>query len=554
MGIVRPIVKTVGGVPKRVRDLNRLREVAQILVKHGFGALVAGVDIPGFAPTTVEGAISTPQRAVAAVQALGPTFVKLGQVLSTRPDLLPEEYITALQTLQDDVLPLSMQEMEHQLARELGSNWRDDFAAFSEQPIATASIAQVHGATLHDGKDVVLKIQRPGIERIIRSDLSILHVLVTGLVNEFPELNSVDVTGTLAEFERSLIAELDFTEEAKNMVRVKENFGDDPKVKVPEVFDDLTTSRVLCMERLYGVRIRDAREHGHDMAIIGERFLSCAYDMLFVHGLFHGDLHPGNVLILPGDVIGLLDFGMVGRLTHEMRNDIIFIIFALQRGDHRSLARLFYEIAIKTKRVDYRAVERDTVAMLEKHWSSQSMKDLQIGPYVMDLAKKATEHGARVPSNYTMFFKALVTTEGLAKSLIPEVDPIESAEPYIRRLIGERIEPKRLQADLMYTALTMNSVLKRLPVSIAQLLEDLDAQRLRFEVVQVPDSSLLHHREQLVNRVLFVLSGLSCFGAALWALDQPLLYIGRWPLGSLLLSLAALGFASLALARGLLRK
>lgn len=541
MGIVRPIVKTVGDLPRRVRDLGRLREVAQVLVKHGFGLLVGGIELPGFPKTDARVLESNPERVVSAIQELGPTYVKLGQVLSTRPDILAPEYIEALQQLQDDVRPIPTAAVHVELARELGEDWRTRVATFDEAPLATASIGQVHTGTLHDGTEVVFKVRRPGAERTVRADLAILQFLARRLVAEFPEASSVDVDGVIGEFSRSILAEMDFREEAKNQRRIARNFGDDPRVRIPKVFPELSTAGVLCMERLRGVKIREARAAGHDMGVVGDRYLSVAYDMLFVHGFFHGDLHPGNVLVLPGDVIGLLDFGMMGRLTPQMRSDVVFIMFAIQRGDWQTIARLFYDIAIKTQRVDYRALERETVEFFERVWAGNSMKDLQLGPYIVELARKAGELGARVPPDYTMFFKALVTSEGLAKSLIPEVDPLEAATPYFERMIRERFDVGRLQGDALYHALTIGGVVQRLPISIAQFLDDLDAQRVRFDVRQIADPDEMDRADRRQNRLVL---GAATIGFALCgtlALGTPEAWWSGWPVVTAAFYLLALG-------------
>ncbi len=554
MGIVRPIVQTVGGVPRRVRDLGRLREVAQILVRHGYGLLVAGVQIPGLPKRSeAEPLISTPERLVMALSELGPTFVKLGQVLSTRPDIMPPDYVRALQRLQDQVTSVPLRVVEQALADALGPDWRQGVEHFDPQPLATASIAQVHAARLQDGSDVVFKIQRPGIGRVIRSDLNILQFLVARMLAELPELDSLDLPGVLAEFETSMLAELDFHEEAANMERVAANLADNPDVRVPSVVAGLSCGTVLCMERLHGTRIREARAAGHDMALVGERYLKVAYDMLFLHGFFHGDLHPGNVMVLDDGRVGLLDFGMMGRLTTEMRNDIILIIFALQRGDYRSLTRLFFDIAVKTRRVDYAQVERDVMELMERHWSGRTLSDIQMGPFVVDLAREAAKHGARIPQAYTMFFKALVTTEGLAKTLLPEVDPIAAAEPYIRRLLAERVDLGKMQGELMYLGLTLGSMLRRLPVSFGQFLDDLDAQRVRMEIKRVtsPEQEALTDRR--VNRALFTLLTVALLALGTWMLTEPLTWFRKLPVGSLVMyGLSAVAFLS-AVRRGLLR-
>ena len=504
MRIVRPVVQTVGGMGSRVRDLGRLNEVTRILVRHGLGVLADGAakrDPP---------LQTTPARVVQAIQELGPTYVKLGQILSTRPDILPDEYVEALAQLQDDVLPIGLDEVEAKLTTELGDDWRDRID-LDDVPLATASIAQVHRGRLRDGREVVLKVQRPGIGRVIRSDLNILHFLARRLLVEYPETKSFDPIAVVEEFERSITAELDFHKEVDNMRRMQVNFEGDPHIRIPFVVDELTTKRVLCMEFLRGVKMRDARGAGCDMKKVADRYLKAAYDMMFVHGLFHGDLHPGNVIVLPDEVLGLIDFGMVGSLSHEMRNNVVSIMFALQRGDYRTIARLMYEIAIKDERVDYRAVERDTVDVMEKHWAAGSgMKDIQMGAYVMDLAAKAAKHGARVPTSYTMFFKAIVTSEGLAKSLLGEVDPIAAIKPYFQRMLLESFSEDRLKQDAFYYMMAMGSLVSRVPVALSQFLDDAEGQRLQLNVKSVVDEAAQRSRDRAFNRGITAAFAVTC--------------------------------------------
>lgn len=526
MRIVRPVVQTVGDLGGRVRDLGRLQEVARVLIRHGLGMLVAGIDLPELGPREEEALKAdfqgTPERLVKAIEALGPTYVKLGQVLSTRPDLLPPDYIAALEALQDDVRPLPFAEIEGQLLRELGEGWPGRVGVLDARPLATASIAQVHRATLPDGREVVFKVQRPGIVKKIEADLNILQFLARRALVEYPEARAFDPLGVLDEFERSISAELDFEEEARNMRRCARLFQDKADiVHVPYVVGELSGRRVLCMEHLPGTKMRAARAAGHDMRRVGERYLEIAYDMLFEHGWFHGDLHPGNVIVMQDEVLGLLDFGMVGRLTEEMRGNVIQTIYALQRGDYRTIARIFYEVAIKEERVDYRALERHTIELMDKYWSGGSIREMQMGPYVVELAARAGRVGARVPSAYTMFFKAIVTSEGLAKTLIDEVDPLSAAEPYIRRFMARQLSQERVKEDLLYTAFALSSLSRRLPGSLAQLLDDVEAQRLLLNV-RDPDAELARAAaDRRLNRAIgaaFTIGAFLCGTLALFAL------------------------------------
>lgn len=498
MGIVGPVVRTVGSLGSTVRDVGRLRQVAGVLTRHGLGLLVAG--LPG---ADAERAYSsTPERAVTAIQELGPTFIKLGQVLSTRPDVIPPAYVDALQTLQDDVSPLGWEEVERVLAEELGADWQGRLGSVDRAPLATASIAQVHRARTREGRAIVLKIQRPGIAPQIRSDLNILQFIVNRAIVEFPDFALFDPKGILSEFERSILAELDFVEEVRHLKRFRRNFADNPLVRFPEPIDALCTRRVLAMEELTGVKIRDARAAGHDMDEVGRRALDAMYTMLFNHGFFHGDLHPGNLLVQEGGVVGVLDCGMVGRLTDDMKDWIAALLFAVYKGDHRTIARLFFDIAIKEGRVDYDAFERDAIEVMERHWSGGNIAEMQIGAFLMDITRGALRHRVRAPPAFTMFFKAILTAEGLAKTVVPEADPIGAAQPHVDRLMKERWGPDRFTEDWTYRAITLSALARRLPVSLSQLLDDVDQQRLQLNVAHVEWKAEARAADRRANRAI----------------------------------------------------
>ena len=480
MKIVRPFVKTVGSLSITVRDANRFREVALVLARHGLGALVAGVDIPGVQVDSQYN--STPQRLVEALQELGPTFIKFGQILSTRSDIVPYDYLMALQLLQDDVRPLKFDTLKSTLQEDLHLTWDELVDSIDPKPLATASIAQVHRGVLKDGTDVVFKIRRPKIDTIVDSDLHILRFLLERFLHEFPEMELFDPRGMFLEFEKALSSELDFGLELKNLQQFHKSFYHKEGIRFPEPVEPLSSHRVLCMEFLEGVQIRKARDAGFDMEVIGERYLSLAYTMLFDHGFFHGDLHPGNVLVLADQSIGVLDCGMVGRLTREMKDQLATLIYALYRGDNKLIAKIFFEISIKKERIDYIAFERDAVQVAEKHWSGGSFSEMDIGAFLMDLTTNALRHKVYAPTAFTMFFKAVLTTEGLAKSLLPEVDPLKVAQPYVEKLVKARWQPQHWTDLGTQNALAFSSILKRLPISMSQLLDDLDYQRLQIKV------------------------------------------------------------------------
>lgn len=543
MRIVRPLVDAVGDLGSTVRNLARMREVAAILARNGYGTLVR--DVPGIDPGEPVTPPTQPERVAAALVELGPTYVKLGQVLSTRPDVLPPGYIAAFERLQDNVTAVPFAEVASVLEAELGVDWRARFDRFDEAPLATASIAQAHTARLHDGTEVVVKVQRPGIGAQVDADLQILRFLLRRAVREWPELEAADPEGLLLEFDRTMRGELDFHREAEHMRRFRRNFADHDWVVIPDLVEDCVTGRVIAMSKLEGTPIRRAREAGFDMRLVGKRYLDVVYEMILIQGFFHGDLHPGNVFVLPDAKLGLIDFGMVGTMTDQMRAQLVTMMFALQKNDHRTIARVLYDIAIKDGRLDFRALEQATIEVAGQHFPpGAQLRDIQMSAFCVELVQRSASLGAKVPTGYMMVLKAIVTAEGLAKTLLHEVDPIAAAAPYFAQVAANRLSPEKLQQEGLYALLTLSSLVDRLPVTLSQVLDDVDAQRLQVGVVRATHAEERRWQHRVQTR--WLLGGFAMtlvLAGALLRPDAPGLALGLAGLG------VALAVAALAVAR-----
>jgi len=508
--IVETAARTALGARQVVKDLGRLQEIVQILARHGLGWIVANVELPGIGLARKvmgesERQEATPERVTATMRDLGPTFVKLGQVLSTRGDLLPEEYTTALAKLQDDVGPVPYEAIIAQVEAALGAHPDKLFKSFDEEPLATASIAQVHRAVLPTGEEVVVKVQRPGIRDTIATDLSILQFLARQVEAQLPVAATMDPIGVVRVFRRSISEETDFRVEASNMERFAENFAKSTVVIIPEVFRTFSTQDVLTIEFLDGVKISRAREAGCDMRLVGQRYLGSSFQMLLEDGYFHGDLHPGNVLVLSGNRLGLLDFGMVGRLTQEMRENLVGMFFAINRRDFRTMARIYWELAIKPQALDYTAWEADVQELMERQFVGKSMADIHVADFIQDVMTRANRHHVRMTPSYTMFFKALITTEGLAKMLIPEVDPLHEMMPYVQRMARAQYSRERLQEELVYFLNSFRFSIRRLPIIVGRLSSDLQEGKLRGRVIAEMTPEDRSRQERQTNRLTLAL-------------------------------------------------
>ena len=473
------------GAAQVVGDLGRLRQIVQVLARHGLAWVVDQVEVPGIGLLRSLTGDSprnqpTPERICDVLRDLGPTFVKLGQVLSTREDLIPRSYVTAFQTLQMDVGPVPWDDIVSVIETTLHAHPDKLFDGFNPEPIATASIAQVHRARLKTGEDVAVKVQRPNIRKKIQNDLNILEFLARQMAHQMPESALFDPPGTVRVLRQSLSEETDFRNEARNTEQFAEHFAGVSSVKVPHVYRAFLSGDVLTLEFIDGTPIAQARAAGFDMAVVGRRYLEAAFKMLLEDGHFHGDLHPGNVFVLPGANIALLDFGMVGRLTPENKQDLVDIFFALNRRDARTIARIYWELAIKPERVDYAAWEVDVQELMERQFFGKAMADIQVSDFLRELLERANKHGVRATSAYTMFFKALITTEGLAKMLIPEVDPLAAMQPYVRAMVAKQYSAERLREELFFWLTSFRYSGRRLPMLVGQLVSEAQDGSLRI--------------------------------------------------------------------------
>lgn len=474
-----------------IKDLARFREIAVVLARYGFGALVERTSEilplgPLLRPSPQLMQQTLPQRVVGVLADLGPTFVKFGQIMSTRADVLPPEFLAELVTLQDRVPPVPFAEVREVIRTALGKPPEELFKHIDEKPLASASIAQVHTAVTLEGEEVVLKVQRPAVKEKVASDLSILMFLARQAEEIAPETQLLNLVGMVEEFERSMARETDFTVEASNIERFTRNFAHRDDVKIPRLYRPLSTDTVLTMERIRGRKLTVVKEAKDgtpvDMDRVVAVYLSAAYQMLFRDGFFHGDLHPGNALLMDDGRLALLDFGMVGRMSREMRDKLIDVVFALQSEDLPAVARTFYRLGIPNREVDFQVFESDVVDVMELHFVGRSIQDIRIGQFFRDLVEVAMRHSIRMPPDYTMLFKALVTTEGLAKTIAPAINPVEEARPYIESAIRDRYDPMRLKNQVMSDLMDLGRMVRSLPAITEHVLQDLERGQLQVRV------------------------------------------------------------------------
>lgn len=478
-----------------VRDAARMREIVSVLARHGFGALVQEMAASDrwiarklaelrTRRAAVE-SLPLERRIVHAIQELGPTFVKFGQMLSTRPDLVPAALMNELQTLQDRVPPMPENEVRGVIENELGRPVEELFARFRSQPLASASIAQVHRASLRGaGIPVVVKVQRPGIASRIEADLEIMMWLARAAEAAFPQARLFSPAGMVREFERAILQEIDFTIERSNLERFRENFRSRPRVVFPQPYPSHSARRVLTMDYLEGVKITEIDPEKHDVEEIVRTGLDAVFKMIYEDGFFHGDLHPGNLLVRSDGAVCFLDCGLCGRLSRRQRDVLTDMMLAVTRQDFEGLARILWRVGIHgpDSTRDYGAFEADVAARTERWFAGKKMAEIEFGHMFTDLIQIALEHRIRMPTEFTMVFKAIVTIEGVGKQLQPDLDLISAVRPYARRVLAERYRPRRLLEFGYALVRDLSDMLGSAPQTLESLAVDVRAGRARIPV------------------------------------------------------------------------
>jgi ubiquinone biosynthesis protein len=538
-----------------VRDIGRLREIYVVLIRHGFGELARRLGFSGRQEEAAEaeGEASTAlatrddtkkerntrslaERVRLVAMDLGPSFVKLGQLASTRPDVLPETWIGELKRLQDEVTPLAFEEIRRAVETSLGASLEEIFDSFEEAPLAAASIAQVHRAVLKQPGgpiDVVVKVQRPNIADTIARDLELLHTLARFIERSIPESHIYRPTALVDQFDNAITAELDFSLEADNAKRFAENFAGHPHAVFPTVYREASSKRVITMDYLPGHKVYDAiADHGHKGAVIAKAATGIVIKSIFEDGFFHADPHPGNILIF-GDPeqpkIGLVDLGMVGRLSPEMRNKTIDMMIAATRNDHIALADALYEIGRPTKKIDMRAY-RAEVSRLADRYLNKPLGEIDLARLLSDLVGAATKFGLEIPPDFLLVGKAIMTIEGVGKEIDPTLDVYAEARPYFLELLRKRYAPERIAADMWRGLERLSGAAYELPQQIREVMDDLRTGRLTLQTRELGAPRV---GDRLGRRVFsgMVVSAQVLAGA--WLLTQPgeLRYVGMGLLG-----------------------
>jgi ubiquinone biosynthesis protein len=492
--------------------LRRYRQIIEVLARHGFGAALSQIGIGRRVQLPLRllrreeadvDKITPAQHLRLALEELGPTFIKLGQILSTRPDLLPPDFVTELVRLQDAVPPEPWEPIKASIEAELEQPLEEVFPTFDPTPIAAASLGQVHAATLATGEDVIVKVQRPGIMRTIDVDLDILYDLARLAQNRTALGEASDLVEIAEDFAYTLRGELDYHREGHNADRFRENFDDEPYLYVPQVYWDYTTQRVLVLERIYGIKIDNLAaldEAGYNRNRIAKRSSRMITKEILEDGFFHADPHPGNFLVMPDEVIGLLDFGMVGYLTPADKNELARLYVVAMQQDVPGAADQLMRMGVAGPTVDRVALERDLRRMMHKYYGL-SIGEFQLGEMVEEFMTIAFRHRLRLPGNLWLVGKTLAMVEGLGLTLAPDFDMFTVAQEYVRRYRRRMWLPSEWGPSFLRSASDMADLMLRLPKQTARLLELAEHGNLEARV-HMPDFQEATDRlDRIANRL-----------------------------------------------------
>ena len=490
----------------------RYRQIAEAFARHGLAYALSVFGLERFVslPRRVFGREpsqtphSRPERVRMVFEELGTTFIKLGQILSTRADLLPPEYQRELAKLQDSAPPVSFAELEFVVVSELGQPLDRLFRTFEKAPLAAASIGQVHAATLIDGTEVVVKVRRPGVLEQVEEDLAILQNLAGVAARRSDLADQYDPVGLAEEFARTLRSELDYVHEGQNAERFQANFADDPTVRVPKVFWHLTTPRVLTLERIGGMKINDLdalKAADVNFRELAERASGILLKMIFEDGFYHADPHPGNFFVEPSGRIGLVDFGMVGVLDERTQDELATLLFAVTTHNSDRVVEALLALGVVRQRVDRSQLRNDLEHLIVRYYD-RPLGEISFAALLGDTLALIRQHRLRLPSNLALLAKTLIVGEGLTRQLDPTFNLTSVVVPYAQRLIFRQFSPTRWARRLGIAGLDVAQLGVELPQQLRQILGDLERGGLEVGMRPLGFDPLIRRFERLANRIV----------------------------------------------------
>ncbi|HVE94742.1 MAG TPA: AarF/UbiB family protein [Acidimicrobiales bacterium] len=486
----------------KARHLVKYKDIGLLLVKHARASADHRNDVPA-SVTRPDELQADAERLATQLEEMGPTFVKLGQLLSTRADLLPPEYLTALGRLQDDVAPISFAEIESTVTEELGVRISNAFRVFESDPLAAASLGQVHRAELRDGRQVVVKVQRPHIREQIIDDMDAIEAMADFADKHTDIGRRYGFADMVVEFRRSLMNELDYRLEADNLRTLGANLADHPRIVVPQPVTDFSTAVVLTMDFVGGKNLAKLGPLGLmdlDGAPLAEALFAAYLEQILVHGFFHADPHPGNVLATDDGRLALLDLGMVARIAPDVQDHLLKLLLAVSEGDGRGVAQITVELGRKLDDFDRESFERRAAELVLRNQGS-TLGDLQAGAVIGELTRVAGECGLRLPPELTMLGKALLNLDEVARILDSDFDPNAAIERQSANLMRGQFLRAASPSNVMHVAMEAKEFAERFPGRINKVLDSLSEGSFTLNIQGIDEENIMRGVQKLANRV-----------------------------------------------------
>jgi len=530
----------LGNIARTSRKAQRLTEIALVLVRHGFSHFVHRLNLHRYLPRAHKLAARAERRdeetlahrLSLVMEELGPTFVKLGQMLSTRPDLLPESFVNEFRRFQDHVAPFSGDEARAVVERELGGPIEQLFQSFSDHPLASGSLAQVHGATLSSGQQVAVKVKRPGIERTVLTDVELLKGLARYAERHVAEMQVYRPVLVIDELHRSIRRELEFITEASYTSKFHQALADLEGVRTPAVCWDLTTSNVLTLERLDGFNIGDGAQidrRGIDRRKLTAALVAAFMRMYFELGLFHADPHPGNLLVQEDGTLAIIDFGNSGHLAADLKGQIATLLIALVRADTDIVLQQMADLGMFQPGADRQRLKGDIMELLDRYYG-MPLKRLDTRMIFADLARVARENQVLLPREFIGLARSFVMVTSTAKAVDPGFNLAAAVEPYAAKLLREKFSPRGALKSLALTFYTLSRLMQKLPTQLADIVRKMDAGTWQILFKHEGLENLFNEMDRVTNRVaISIILGAIVIGSSL------IMHARLWPtIGSLL--------------------
>lgn len=497
---------------RNIRSIKRYRQIGKVLFKYGFDHLLEYLNLSDFIARgkrlfrrdeTRLAQLAPAERMRLALEELGPTFIKLGQLLSTRPDVIPKSYLMEFSKLQDDVPPFSFAEVRTQIDAELGEEIESLFSSFDPVPIAAASIAQVHRARLMSGEDVVVKVRRPGVVELVETDIDVLMGLATLAERNLPASDIYDPVGLIREFSRTIRREMDFPREGHTIEKIAGNFADDKTLYFPKVFWETTAKGILTLEFIDGIKVSNVsalEAAGLDRQLIAKHGADAFLVMVLDHGFFHGDPHPGNILIMADNIICLVDYGMVGRLDEQLKRYLVDLLLAITRRDVDEVVSLMSSSGDMTEQINVRALKRDLAEYIDSYYELP-LNEIEVGRMLLEFIEIITTYHIKFQPDLMLLAKTLISVEGMGRELDPHFDMIEHLRPFIEKALREKVSPRHLAGEISEHFLSLIHLARNLPRDLKELINRVSRNKFKIDLEHRGLDRFINELDKSINRL-----------------------------------------------------